>query len=81
MSSPISSSFPEAAPAAANSGSASVAQPELSPNVGVDTVSLTQAEQVYQLYNQGQSVSQIASSLGLSEAAVNADLNPSNSPG
>jgi DNA-binding NarL/FixJ family response regulator len=82
MSSPISSAFPESLPAAANSGSAApAAQSAPSSNVAVDTVTLTEAEQVYQLYNQGQSVSQIASSLSLSEAAVNQYLNPSNSPG
>jgi len=83
MSSTISSSFPESLPAAANSGSAAApaAQTAPSSNVAVDTVTLTEAEQVYQLYNQGQSVSQIASSLSMSEAVVNQYLNPSNSPG
>lgn len=44
-------------------------------NSSADTVKLTSAEQVYQLYNQGQKVSQIASSLSLSVAAVNSYLN------
>ena len=39
-----------------------------------DTVQLTEAQQVYQLYNQGQRVSQIASSLNLTEAEVNSYL-------
>jgi DNA-binding transcriptional regulator LsrR (DeoR family) len=38
-------------------------------------VQLTAAQQVYQLYNQGQTVSQIASSLSLTEAVVNGYLN------
>jgi DNA-binding NarL/FixJ family response regulator len=40
-----------------------------------DTVHLTSAQQVYQLYNQGQKVSEIASSLSLSVATVNSYLN------
>jgi DNA-binding NarL/FixJ family response regulator len=40
-----------------------------------DTVHLTEAQQVYQLYNQGMQVTQIASSLSLSVAAVNSYLN------
>lgn len=36
-----------------------------------DTVKLSQSQQVYQLYNQGQRVPQIASSLSLSVEAVN----------
>jgi DNA-binding CsgD family transcriptional regulator len=43
--------------------------------IAADTVQLTEAQQVYQLYNQGQRVSQIASSLSLSQAAVNGYLN------
>ena len=39
-----------------------------------DVVQLTLAQQVYQLYNQGQRVSQIASSLNLTEAEVNSYL-------
>lgn len=35
------------------------------------TVELTEAQQVYNLYNRGQSVPQIATSLSLPEAAVN----------
>jgi DNA-binding NarL/FixJ family response regulator len=38
------------------------------------TVQLTEAQQVYQLYNQGLPVTQIASSLSLSVAAVNSYL-------
>jgi DNA-binding CsgD family transcriptional regulator len=54
----------ESAPSAANSG---------------DTVQLTEAEQVYLLYTQGQSVSQIANTLGLPVALVDNYLNLSNS--
>jgi DNA-binding NarL/FixJ family response regulator len=53
-------------------------QPQQS-TIASDTVQLTEAQQVYQLYNQGMQVSQIASSLSLSVAAVNSYLNISNS--
>jgi len=43
-----------------------------------DTVQLTEAEQVYQLYNQGQQVPQIAEALSLSVAEVNIYLNITN---
>jgi DNA-binding CsgD family transcriptional regulator len=36
-----------------------------------DTVQLTEVQQVYQLYNQGQRISQIASALDLSIESVN----------
>jgi DNA-binding NarL/FixJ family response regulator len=44
-----------------------------------DTVQLTEAQQVYQLYNQGQQVPQIAGTLNLSVTAVNSYLGLSNS--
>ena len=40
-----------------------------------DTVQLTDAEQVYALYNQGQLVSQIATALNLPVAVVDSYLN------
>jgi DNA-binding NarL/FixJ family response regulator len=43
------------------------------------TVQLSEAQQVYQLYNQGQQVSQIAATLNLSVAAVNTYLGIANS--
>lgn len=46
---------------------------------GSDIVQLTEAQQVYQLYNQGYEVTQIASSLSLTVAAVNSYLNISSS--
>jgi DNA-binding NarL/FixJ family response regulator len=49
--------------------------PAANPNSGADTVQLSVAQQVYQLYNQGQKVSEIASALSLSVAAVNSYLN------
>jgi DNA-binding NarL/FixJ family response regulator len=48
-------------------------------NSGADTVQLSVAQQVYQLYNQGQKVSEIASTLSLTVAAVNSYLNLSGS--
>lgn len=47
-------------------------------NESADTVKLTESQQVVQLYQQGQKVSQIASSLSLTEAAVNSYLGISN---
>jgi hypothetical protein len=48
---------------------------------GSDTVHVTEAQQVYQLYNQGYEVAQIASTLSLSVAAVNSYLNISSGGG
>jgi DNA-binding NarL/FixJ family response regulator len=61
----------------ASSYSAPAAKPQPAANAAGDTVQLTEAQQVYQLYNQGQTVSQIASSLSLTEAVVNGYLNVS----
>jgi DNA-binding NarL/FixJ family response regulator len=52
-------------------------QPPTSPDT--DSVQLTEVQRVYQLYNQGQQVSQIADNLGLTVSAVNSYLNLSNS--
>ena len=70
--------------AAANAPSnAADAQAEQAPapgaDSGEDTVQLTVSQQVYQLYNQGQQVSQIAASLNLTVAAVNSYLSLLNS--
>jgi DNA-binding NarL/FixJ family response regulator len=43
------------------------------------TIQLSEAQQVYQLYNQGQQVEQIAATLNLSVAAVNNYLGITNS--
>jgi DNA-binding NarL/FixJ family response regulator len=76
MSTSISSLF-LAAVSSANTAAAAESTARQQPvvNAGEDTVQLTEAQQVYQLYNQGQRVSQIASSLSLTEAAVNSYLN------
>jgi DNA-binding NarL/FixJ family response regulator len=50
------------------------------PNSG-DVVRLSESQQVYQLYNQGQRVSQIATSLRISVEAVNSYLGISSSKG
>jgi DNA-binding NarL/FixJ family response regulator len=69
-----------AAAAATNTAATQAAPPPQAPaNAPSDTVQLTEAERVYQLYNQGQQVPAIASTLSLSEAAVNSYLNISNS--
>ncbi len=60
-----------------NPPTAQQSQPPTNPQT--DTVQLTEAQQVYQLYNQGQQVPQIADSLNLTVAAVNSYLNVSNS--
>jgi len=76
MSISISSTLPAASLAAANSSPkpaiARSAQPTT--NASADTVKLSESQQVYQLYNQGQAVSQIASSLSLTVDAVNSYL-------
>jgi DNA-binding NarL/FixJ family response regulator len=71
---------------AANSPSTSAAQRIEQPTnqqtaSSADTVRLTVAQQVYQLYNQGQAVSQIASNLSLTVSAVNGYLGNSGSTG
>jgi DNA-binding CsgD family transcriptional regulator len=76
MSISISSTLP-ASPVAVASPStrAAAAQPVRQPaNASADTVRLSESQQVYQLYNQGQAVSQIASSLSLTVDAVNSYL-------
>jgi hypothetical protein len=67
---------PDAASAPTNSAAAQPAPPVAN---GADTVQLTEAQQVYALYNQGQQASQIATALGLPVAVVNNYLNLTNS--
>jgi hypothetical protein len=69
----ITATTANAASTAANGQAAQAPPPKV--NSGGDTVQLTVAQQVYQLYNQGQKVSEIASALSLSVAAVNSYLN------
>jgi DNA-binding NarL/FixJ family response regulator len=71
---------------AANSPSTATAQRVQQPtnqqtSSSADTVRLTEAQRVYQLYNQGQAVSQIASNLSLTENAVNGYLGNAGSTG
>jgi DNA-binding NarL/FixJ family response regulator len=63
--------------AAANPSPNSAAAPaaQLPTSNSEDTVRLSESQQVYQLYNQGQTVSQIASSLSLPVDTVNSYLN------
>ena len=83
MSSSISSLFPNAPSTAANASSntapARPAQP--AEHAAEDTVQLTEAQRVHQLFFQGQKVSQIAFSLSLSVQAVNSYLNISEHSG
>ncbi len=75
MSIAITSSLASVAAANSPSSTASqqpVQQTESQPtNVPADTVTLTEAQQVYNLYNQGQTVPQISSSLSLPVSTVN----------
>lgn len=76
MSSPISAQFPSAPPAGANTNApAPASKPQQIAQGESDTVEFTLSQRVYQLHTQGQRVSQIASALNLSEAAVNSYLN------
>ena len=81
MSTSISSVLLNAPSAAANPSANQAPAPKPQPvaNAATDTVQLTEAQRVYQLYNQGQKVSQIASSLSLTQAAVNGYLSLSTS--
>jgi hypothetical protein len=76
MSISISSTLPVTPPAAANAAArpapASSVQPTT--NASADTVRLAESQQVYQLYDQGQRVSQIAANLSLTVSAVNSYL-------
>lgn len=65
--------------AAGPSSNTALAQPAQQPpqqpaNNGGDTVKLSESQQVIQLYNQGQQVSQIAANLNLSVQEVNTYL-------
>jgi DNA-binding NarL/FixJ family response regulator len=73
MSISISSSLSTESFAAANSSSTSAAAPtqQGTTDQSAYTVRLTEAEQVYQLYDKGQQVSQIATSLSLPVSRVN----------
>jgi len=75
MSISISSSLGAAAVAATNSSAPSAAaQPTQQTQPQADTVRLSESQQVYQLYNQGQRISQIAANLSLTVSAVNSYL-------
>jgi DNA-binding NarL/FixJ family response regulator len=67
-------SIPSSAAANAPAPSAAAQKPQPARSNPVDTVVLTEAQQVYQLYNQGQTVPQIATSLSLAVEAVNSYL-------
>jgi len=60
--------------AGSSSNSARVQQTPSTSSASADTVFLSEAQVVYQLYSQGETVSQIASRLSLSEAAVKSYL-------
>ena len=60
------------------SAPSSAPKPQPTPIEAPYTVQLTAAQQVYNLYNQGHTVPQIASSLNLSVELINSFLNISN---
>jgi DNA-binding NarL/FixJ family response regulator len=75
MSIAISSALSTIQVAAANSPSAAqTAAPAQPVTSSSDTVTLTEAQQVFQLYTQGQTVTEIASSLSLTVDLVNSYL-------
>jgi hypothetical protein len=67
----------DAADTYANTAAAREAQPTA--NTTADTVQLSESQQVYQLHNQGRTVSQIATTLSLPVALVNTYLGISGS--
>jgi DNA-binding NarL/FixJ family response regulator len=76
MSIAISSALSTVQVSAVNSPSASAPQQvqqqvQQPTNTSPDTVTLTEAQQVYNLYNQGQTVTQISTSLSLPVSTVN----------
>ncbi len=73
MSISISSTLPAPPPAAANAA-AKPAPAQPTTNASADTVRLSETQQIYQLYNQGQAVSQIATSLSITVSEVNSYL-------
>jgi DNA-binding NarL/FixJ family response regulator len=83
MSISISSSLPAAPVAVTNSSArpAAAQQTQQSTNASADTVRLSESQQVYQLYNQGEKISQIASNLSLTVSAVNSFLGISDTTG
>jgi len=72
----ISNSLSNASLGAANSSSNSAPAPrtQQTTNAPADTVKLSQSQQVHQLHNEGQNVSQIAFSLNITVEAVNSYL-------
>jgi DNA-binding NarL/FixJ family response regulator len=83
MSISISNSFSTPSIAAVNSSATAAAAQKVqqTANDSVDTVKLTESQQVHQLYNQGQPVSLIASSLSLTVDTVNNYLGISGTTG
>ncbi len=76
MSLAIASALASASVTAPNSPSTTALQPPVQQqaqptNTPTDTVTLTEAQQVYNLYNQGQTVPQISTSLSLPVSMVN----------
>jgi DNA-binding NarL/FixJ family response regulator len=80
MSISISNSLSTASLAAqdAYAKSAAAQKPQQTTNDSEDTVKLSESQQVVQLYQQGQQVSQIASSLSLTVDTVNSYLGIAN---
>jgi len=79
----ISNSLAATSLAAANSSSnaAPAARTQQTTSAPADTVKLSESQQIHQLYNQGQKVSQIAFSLNITVEAVNSYLGIPNATG
>lgn len=71
MSIAITSSLPATSFTNASTNAAPAPRPQPATNAPVDIIQLTEAQQVYQLYNQGQEISQIATTLSLPVETVN----------
>jgi DNA-binding NarL/FixJ family response regulator len=81
MSISISSALATTVAAADTSNAAPVRAPQPTTPASADTVRLSEAQQVYQLYNQGQAISQIAANLNLTVDTVNLYLGNAASSG
>lgn len=81
MSISISNSLSTTSVAAATSSSAPAPRTQQTTSAPADTVKLSQSQQVHQLHNEGQKVSQIAFSLNITVEAVNSYLGIPNATG
>jgi DNA-binding NarL/FixJ family response regulator len=83
MSISVSNSLSTESLAAANSSSDASPAPktQAATNATTDTIKLSESQQIHQLYNEGQKVSQIAFNLNITVEAVNSYLGIRNATG